>query len=83
MTFPWPANPLEGNGRNIGDWTYILGAEIQVIHEQFSDRSQLYRDEFLGLLGPLRTEGTAMDYVRAQVARARAHRYLDSRVCRA
>ena len=68
--FPWPDNPLEGKGRNIGDWTHILGAEIQVIHEQFADRSELYRDEFLGLLEPLRTAGSAVDYVRAQVARA-------------
>ena len=41
-----------------------------MIHEQFADRSELYRDEFLGLLEPLRTSGTAIDYVRAQVARA-------------
>ncbi|HEY3735718.1 MAG TPA: amidase [Streptosporangiaceae bacterium] len=71
VSFPWPSNPLEGGGRNVGDWTHILGAEIQVIHEQFADRNHLYRDEFLGLLAPLRTAGTAMDYVRAQVARAR------------
>lgn len=70
VSFPWPGSPLEGSGRNIGDWTHILGAEIQVIHEQFADRSHLYRDEFLGLLAPLRTAGTAMDYVRAQLARA-------------
>lgn len=70
VSFPWPANPLEGGGPNVGDWTHILGAEIQVIHEQFGDRSHLYRDEFLGLLAPLRTAGTAKDYVRAQVARA-------------
>ena len=69
--FPWPANPLEGDGHNIGDWTYVLGAEIQVIHEQFAERSHLYRDEFLGLLAPLRTSGSALDYVRAQLARAR------------
>jgi aspartyl-tRNA(Asn)/glutamyl-tRNA(Gln) amidotransferase subunit A len=70
VSFAWPGNPLEGSGRNLGDWTHILGAEIQVIHEQFADRSHLYREEFLGLLAPLRTAGTAMDYVRAQVARA-------------
>ena len=70
VRFPWPANPLERSGRNIGDWTHILGAEIQVIHEQFADRSQLYREEFLGLLAPMRAAGTAIDYVRAQVARA-------------
>lgn len=70
VSFSWPASPLEGGGRNIGPWTHILGAEIQVIHEQFADRSHLYRDEFVGLLKPLRTAGTAMDYVRAQVARA-------------
>jgi aspartyl-tRNA(Asn)/glutamyl-tRNA(Gln) amidotransferase subunit A len=71
VSFPWPANPLErGEGRNIGSWTHILGAEIQVIHEQFADRRHLYRDEFLGLLAPLRTAGTAIDYVRAQLARA-------------
>jgi aspartyl-tRNA(Asn)/glutamyl-tRNA(Gln) amidotransferase subunit A len=70
VRFPWPANPLERRGRNLGDWTHILGAEIQVIHEQFADRSHLYRQEFLGLLEPMRTSGTAIDYVRAQVARA-------------
>jgi aspartyl-tRNA(Asn)/glutamyl-tRNA(Gln) amidotransferase subunit A len=70
VPFGWPANPLEGKGRNIGDWTHILGAEMQVIHEQFADRSHLYREEFIGLLAPLKTAGTAMDYVRAQVARA-------------
>jgi len=70
VPFPWPDNPLERGGRNIGDWTHILGAEIQVIHEQFADRSHLYREEFLGLLAPMRTAGTAIDYVRAQVARA-------------
>ncbi|HEY1643468.1 MAG TPA: amidase [Streptosporangiaceae bacterium] len=70
VSFPWPANPLEGDGRNIGDWTHVLGAEIQVIHEQFADRGHLYRDEFLGLLAPLRTSGSALDYVRAQLARA-------------
>ena len=70
VSFPWPSNPLEVGGRNVGDWTHILGAEIQVIHEQFADRRQLYRDEFLGLLAPLQTAGSAMDYVRAQVARA-------------
>jgi aspartyl-tRNA(Asn)/glutamyl-tRNA(Gln) amidotransferase subunit A len=70
VRFPWPANPLERRGRNLGDWTHILGAEIQVIHEQFADRSHLYRQEFLGLLEPMRTSATAIDYVRAQVARA-------------
>ncbi len=70
VRFSWPANPLERRGRNLGDWTHILGAEIQVIHEQFADRSHLYRQEFLGLLEPMRTSGTAIDYVRAQVARA-------------
>jgi aspartyl-tRNA(Asn)/glutamyl-tRNA(Gln) amidotransferase subunit A len=70
VPFSWPANPLERRGRNLGDWTHILGAEIQVIHEQFADRSHLYRPEFLGLLEPMRTGGTAIDYVRAQVARA-------------
>jgi aspartyl-tRNA(Asn)/glutamyl-tRNA(Gln) amidotransferase subunit A len=70
VSFPWPGNPLEGSGRNLGNWTHVLGAEIQVIHEQFADRGHLYREEFLGLLAPLRTAGTAMDYVRAQVARA-------------
>jgi aspartyl-tRNA(Asn)/glutamyl-tRNA(Gln) amidotransferase subunit A len=69
VSFPWPGNPLEGRGRNLGDWTHVLGAEIRVIHEQFADRGHLYREEFLGLLAPLRT-GTAMDYVRAQVTRA-------------
>jgi aspartyl-tRNA(Asn)/glutamyl-tRNA(Gln) amidotransferase subunit A len=70
VALSWPANPLERRGRNLGDWTHILGAEIQVIHEQFADRSHLYRPEFLGLLEPMRTGGTAIDYVRAQVARA-------------
>jgi aspartyl-tRNA(Asn)/glutamyl-tRNA(Gln) amidotransferase subunit A len=70
VRFPWPANPLENKGRNLGDWTHILGAEIQVVHEQFADRSHLYRAEFLGLLEPMRSPGTAIDYVRAQVARA-------------
>jgi aspartyl-tRNA(Asn)/glutamyl-tRNA(Gln) amidotransferase subunit A len=70
VPFPWPASPLEGGGRNLGIWTHVLGAEIQVIHEQFADRSHLYRDEFLGLLAPMRTSATAVDYVRAQVARA-------------
>lgn len=70
VRFLWPANPLERRGRNLGDWTHILGAEIQVVHEQFADRSHLYRPEFLGLLEPMRTSGTAIDYVRAQVARA-------------
>jgi aspartyl-tRNA(Asn)/glutamyl-tRNA(Gln) amidotransferase subunit A len=70
VSFPWPDNPLERGGHNIGDWMHILGAEIQVIHEQFADRSHLYREEFLGLLAPMRTAGTAVDYVRAQVARA-------------
>jgi aspartyl-tRNA(Asn)/glutamyl-tRNA(Gln) amidotransferase subunit A len=72
VAFPWPANPLDGSGgRNLGDWIHYLGAEAQVIHEQFADRSHLYRDQFLGLLAPLRSAGTATDYVRAQVARAR------------
>jgi aspartyl-tRNA(Asn)/glutamyl-tRNA(Gln) amidotransferase subunit A len=70
VSFPWPASPLERRGHNLGDWTHVLGAEIQVIHEQFADRSHLYRQEFLGLLEPMRTAGTALDYVRAQVARA-------------
>ncbi len=43
---------------------------MQVIHEQFADRSDMYREEFIGLLAPLKTAGTAIDYVRAQVARA-------------
>jgi aspartyl-tRNA(Asn)/glutamyl-tRNA(Gln) amidotransferase subunit A len=70
VQFDWPENPLERKGRNIGDWAHILGAEMQVIHEQFADRRELYREEFLGLIAPLRTDGTAIDYVRAQVARA-------------
>ena len=71
VRFPWPANPLERGGRNLGDWTHILGAEIQVIHEQFADRRELYREEFVGLLEPMRTGGSAVDYVRAQVMRAK------------
>jgi aspartyl-tRNA(Asn)/glutamyl-tRNA(Gln) amidotransferase subunit A len=75
VRFPWPANPLERGGRNVGDWTHVLGAEIQVIHEQFADRSHLYREEFLGLLEPMRTRGSAIDYVRAQVTRGQ---YIDT-----
>jgi aspartyl-tRNA(Asn)/glutamyl-tRNA(Gln) amidotransferase subunit A len=70
VTFPWPANPLEGGSRNVGNWIHYLGAEAQVIHEQFADRGHLYRDEFLELLAPMRSAGTATDYVRAGVARA-------------
>lgn len=70
VPFPWPANPLERRGSYFGDWTHILGAEVQVIHDQFADRSQLYREEFLGLLEPMRASATAIDYVRAQVTRA-------------
>lgn len=69
VRFDWPANPLEQSGRNTGEWMHILGAEAQVIHEQFTDRAHLYRDEFRALMAPLRP-GSATDYVRAQVSRA-------------
>jgi aspartyl-tRNA(Asn)/glutamyl-tRNA(Gln) amidotransferase subunit A len=69
VAFDWPPSPLERGGRNTGDWMHILGAEAQVIHEQFADRAHLYRDEFRMLMAPLQP-GRARDYVRAQLARA-------------
>jgi hypothetical protein len=54
----------------VGEWVHILGAEAQVIHEQFAGRGNLYRDEFRTLFEPMQASGTAVDYVRAQVKRA-------------
>lgn len=69
VSFEWPVNPLQAGG-NLGDWVHIVGSEAQVIHEQFADRSHLYREEFLRLFAPFCAAGSGVDYVRAQVARA-------------
>jgi aspartyl-tRNA(Asn)/glutamyl-tRNA(Gln) amidotransferase subunit A len=70
VTFEWPANPLQDGAGNMGDWVHIVGAEAQVIHEQFAERGHLYREQFRRLFAPFRGAGSAVDYVRAQVARA-------------
>jgi aspartyl-tRNA(Asn)/glutamyl-tRNA(Gln) amidotransferase subunit A len=70
ISFDWPANPLEDAKHGLGDWVHILGAEAQVIHEQFGGRESLYRDEFQTLIAPMKASGSAVDYVRAQIKRA-------------
>lgn len=69
--FDWPENPLETpDAGGVEYWKHILGAEALTIHEQFVDRSELYRDEFRVLFDMLTAVGSARDYVDAQVKRA-------------
>jgi aspartyl-tRNA(Asn)/glutamyl-tRNA(Gln) amidotransferase subunit A len=69
--FDWPENPLEEPGAGgVGEWTHILGAEAHAIHGQFTDRADLYREEFRVLFAMMSAVGSAADYVSAQTKRA-------------
>lgn len=69
--FDWPENPMETpDAGGVEYWKHVLGAEALVIHEQFVDRRELYRDEFRVLFDMMTGVGSATDYVKAQAKRA-------------
>jgi aspartyl-tRNA(Asn)/glutamyl-tRNA(Gln) amidotransferase subunit A len=71
VRFDWPTNPLEGTEAGApGDWMHVLSAEAAVVHQQFADRKELYRDELRDFLASLPTSVSAVDYVRAQLKRS-------------